>query len=216
MEREKVLIEAKKFDLDANKEVVLDETRWVWEKEESNNQLITDCTNCKKTCHSECGARYKYFCSMMKDGHCSICNCPWGDHRNVNYIWRKKKKTFSKSNWDDNEDKKSRYDKAWNEMSRSEKVIANKEQEIKRKEEKVQILIGAVLGCIQNLEKIALRPLVTTVEKYIDQLIAVENDKPNKNAKRVKKLKDYKKMEEIIEKIQKNGGKNIAIKDLYE
>ena len=51
---------------------------------------------------------------------------------------------------------------------------------------------------------------------YVDQLIAVENDKPNKNAKRVKKLKDYKKMEKIIEKTQKNGGKNIAIKDLYE
>lgn len=218
LERQKVFVEAHRTDLDANKEVIDYETQYGWEKEPSNNKVITTCKVCpSKTCHPGCCVSDKRNCGMMNsDGHCSVCNCHWTDHENRNYIWKKKAKRVRKSNWDDNADKKSKYNNAWSEMSRSERIIANKERELERKQEKVKTLIGVVHGCIQKLEKIALRPMVTTVGDYIDKLIDAENEKPNKDAKRVKKLKDYKKMEKIITEIQKKGGKNIPIKDLLQ
>jgi len=219
LEKQKRWIQDNKQDLDAYKEVVYYETKYFHEKVYQSSSIITTCRVCaNRTCHPGCCVSNKAHCGVMGDGgYCTVCGCHYSSHENQNYIWEKRSKLVRKSNWDDNSAKKSNWSAAKSQMTRSERIIADKERALKNKQKKVTGLISFVHGCITKLEKIALRPVVTTVGDYIDKLISAEEENPQgKDEKRIRKLKDYKKMEKLIMEIERKGGKSIDIKELWK
>jgi len=218
LEKQKRWIKDNEKDLDNYKEKVYYETVYDNKKEYQSSTIITTCGTCaNRTCHPGCCVSSKEHCGVMgAGGYCSVCGCHWSKHENRNYIWKKVARKVRKSNWGDNASTKSNYDEARSKMTRSERIIADKERALAAKQKKVTSLIGFVHGCITKLEKIALRPVVTTVGDYIDKLISAEEDSPQKDQKKIKKLKDYKKMEKLIQEIERKGGKSIDIKDLWK
>ena len=54
-----------------------------------------------------------------------------------------------------------------------------------------------------QFEKIVLRPKLSTIGDYIDQLIEIENDKPHRNKHKIAELKKAKKRESIKNRINR-------------
>lgn len=217
MDREREFIEEHRKDIDANKEVAFTKQVEYKEKVPSSNTLITTCMYCDQmTCHPDCGASNKAGCCMMNaDGNCTVCGCHHSQHANCAFTWEPRWRDETRTNWSEGGLAKDRYKAAKSKVSESERLLRQMEQAKQQQETKVKGIIGFVTGCINKLEQIALRPAATTVGDYIDQLIATEKEAPGGgNKEKVKKLKDYKKIEKIIETIQKKGGDSVQIRDL--
>jgi len=193
-------------DIDAGKEVVYFEKKQEYIKKPSTNNLITTCVRHQRSCHPGCSVSDKQHCCMMNShGHCEVCKCPHTDHINANYLYVLETKQIRKSNWDLNSNLRSTYNQAKKAKSRSEAQLKKLESDLKRNQQDVQNKLALVQKLRNELEKIALRPKLTTVGDYIDQLIENEEQSPNRDADKIKMLKDLKKKEQIITKLQQNG-----------
>jgi len=204
------VIEANKDALNSYKEVVWYEDVHEWQKEYRNSQIITTCAVCdNKTCHPDCGVEDKQRCCMMgESGHCTVCGCHFNKHVNQGFVWKEVKVGRKRcSNWDKEKGKKKRFKDAKKETNEAQRMINECEAAMRRQERMVQRMIASVHNCITQLEEIALRPNPITLGDYIEKLIEVEESKTKTDREKVKRLKEYKKMEKVILNIQKTGGK---------
>mmetsp|Transcript_56175 Transcript_56175/g.68707 ORF Transcript_56175/g.68707 Transcript_56175/m.68707 type:complete len:251 (-) Transcript_56175:106-858(-) len=177
-----------------------------WRKKLTNNTVITTCTVCKfKSCHPNCCVSDKSSCSVMVDGKCEICGCPYFLHENVNYVWEQYKIPIKKTNWDDEPERKKTYNEAKEAKTRAERILNNCDRKLKKIEEFVQNCVVVIQSAINSLSERALCKHVAITKDYIENLIIVETDecKPGWE-ERVKVLKKMAKEADYTEAIQHN------------
>eukprot|EP01084_Bolivina_argentea_P246657 412757_1 len=183
--------------INANKQVFHPDTTSEWVKVPSSNKVITTCFHCKhKTCHPGCCVSDKFSCGVMNgDNVCTICGCHVQEHRNTDYYYKYKTTTIQVSNWDTHVSQKDRHQAAKLGLSKAETILKSLAKEKKRLEQDVTKMIADILGYRNYLEKVALRPTLTTVGDYIDQLIQNEEDCEHRDNDKIKQLKKYKQQE---------------------
>eukprot|EP01084_Bolivina_argentea_P291523 501033_1 len=194
-------------EINANQKVTKPVNEYYWDKEYQSNNVITQCRVCKnQICHPSCCVSDKRDCaSMNDDGRCTVCpgKCHYSDHSNCNYIYVKKKKTVFKSNWDDSSSIKGAYNAAISKKTKSERILVNLKRKKVDLETEIQHKIGEIIRLRNFLERVALRPSLTTVGDYIDQMIDAENQSETKDPERITLLNKYKKHEYYIAQIAK-------------
>jgi len=143
---------------------------------EDPNLNTTTCMTCNYTCHENCGLRDdgdKARCVAMDGGgNCTICpsNCHWTIHKNMPYtvIWYEEEVTKTADGL------KQKYLDAQSDLSASEQIMVATVSELSEVEENLNALINSVRNCLNELNKIALRPNTLSQDDYIDKLIASE------------------------------------------
>eukprot|EP00483_Globobulimina_turgida_P005640 UN05650 len=141
---------------------------------------------------------------MNGDGYCTACSCPYTAHQNKSYEYVMQNNRVRKSNWDNNSNLRDSHNNAKNALSASQRMLNDIENDLKTIEQDVKGKIASCQKLRNELERIALRPQLSTVGDYIDQLIENENDSVYRDAEKIKMLKDLKKQELMIAKIQSN------------
>eukprot|EP01084_Bolivina_argentea_P116797 207459_1 len=163
---------------------------------------VTTCKKCPhRTCCALCDTKDNSKCDAMnKNGKCRVCGCSFKEHDNQNYYWISKTKKVLKTDW--NGDIQKKHGVAMEKkINRAEIILKKLNEKYEKDTLLVRKLMGAIHNCICELEQIALRPVTTTVEDYIDTLIETEDD-----AKTIKQLKQYKTKENIAKIMQEKRG----------
>ena len=148
-------------------------------------EYVTNCLLCNRTCHHPCTINVdneKHLCAAMKpqndpvNAACTICpgKCHWEKHKNNPYKFEtyvvNEKRTF--------DDLKKRYDVAVQGKEAKVQVIDKIASETLQIERKVFSYIAEAHSCIQNLDKIALKPNPLSQVQYIELLIEAEKSNP--------------------------------------
>jgi len=137
----------------------------------------TLCITCNRTCHNNCGIAddsQKYQCCSMDNGNCKICpsKCHWTQHKNVPYVveivMRPEVKNFDIM--------KSKYYDADSKKSKVKQLIDGIKRDFIDTQVEVIDAITIVRDCVNELQKIALRPNVVGQQEYIKLLIQSEKD----------------------------------------
>eukprot|EP01084_Bolivina_argentea_P246658 412760_1 len=210
------IIKEKQKEIDNNKQVWHDEEYKEWVKIDSTSKIITTCFKCPNaTCHKGCSVKDKLYCCVMNDDKiCNQCGCHASKHENRSYYYERQSFTKQVSNWDEYPSTQEKAEAAKLGLSKSDMLLRSLEKKKKDVETQVQMMIADILKYRNFLEQVALRPTLTTVGDYIDQLIQNEEDSPQRDNKKIKQLKRYKKQENYINEILKTGDKT-KIENLY-
>ena len=210
--KQKQFIKKHESAINAGKEVVYPKKEVEYKQFPVNNNLVTTCVRHQKSCHPECCVSDKNDCCMMNsDGYCEVCSCPASSHINASYEYRQVVTIKQISNWDTNTNLKNVYQQATRNKLRASNKIKALEYDLIKLERDAKNQLAMVQNLRNDLEKIALRPKLSTVGDYIDQLIENENQSPQRDADKVKLLQELKKREEIIRKLQE---KDLKFKDM--
>eukprot|EP01083_Nonionella_stella_P096384 270942_1 len=198
----KRMIKQHQKDIDAGKNVYYMEEEEEWVKEPASNHLITTCVKHQKSCHPSCCVQDKSECCMMNsDGYCDVCTCPASRHINANYEYKLRVTKVRKVNLGKQKvlkQRKSDLSASQSQLKRLEGILKKNQQLVNRKLRDIQLLRN-------ELQKIALRPQLTTLGNYIDQLIEIEENSPERDAEKIQMLKALKKKEDIIMKLDEKG-----------
>jgi hypothetical protein len=168
-------------------------------------QYTTNCTKCNYTCHYPCiipNTSDKQYCGAMRgQSHCAVCpgKCHWTCHVNDSYrvVWTKKPHVETK------EDLKRKYYDAKSGLSVTESIVQGLERELDKEGERVYSNIQKAQGCVQSLEKIALKPNPLSEVEYIELLIKSEEQQKNPGyIDRVSTLKKVKEQAELLAKVK--------------
>eukprot|EP01084_Bolivina_argentea_P313754 543383_1 len=184
----KHIIRKKQEEVDAGKQVWFETYETIFTKEKTNRKMLS-CTVHKQLCHhcdSSDSDRYhgyhttKTGCIMFnRDGICESigCGCDKSKHEFfTQYI--KKMVKVKKSSWDtDFGLKEKQYEEAKHSLSKSEQILQTFEEESKKNVKNIEDKLAKIQNERKKLEEIALRPKLTTFEKYIDELIELEKKK---------------------------------------
>ena len=201
---EKRFIKKNEAEINADKEVVYWAKEEKWVKQPAKNHLITTCVRHQKSCHPVCRVKDKRRCCMMsRDGHCQVCSCPYTEHINASYLYVLRSTEVRKSNWDSNIVLRQNYSDAKAAKTKSEIQLKLLSDDMAKIERSIQSKI-ALVGKLRNeLEKIALRPHLSTIGDYIDQLIENEKGSKYRDREKIKLLKKLKQQEQIITHLHK-------------
>ncbi|XP_068232723.1 uncharacterized protein [Palaemon carinicauda] len=194
-------------DIERNKDFEYTVTEETFVKESIPlGQYITNCLECNRTCHENCGIRddsAKRGCWAMKDGYCRICpgKCYWDLHKNIPYKYVCKQVEVKKTA----KDLQKRYQEATEKKLSAENLIKRVIDEFDAVQLKVLGLTETVRKSLQRLKEIALKPNPLSTVEYIDILIQSERAQaqPGWQARadqlqRVRKHAEY--MKEIADK----------------
>jgi len=147
------------------------------------------------------------------NGRCTVCKCPYTDHFNSTYHYTLDDVKVSISNWDTNKDLKKMYEKGKSDMSIADAKLHELRDELKSVEKKVTEELARVQMLRNELERVALRPQLSTVGDYVDQLIQNEEESKTKDKEKLALLKELKNKEDIISKLQASG--KLTTDDFY-
>eukprot|EP01083_Nonionella_stella_P008972 26001_1 len=212
--QEKRFIQKHEADINADKEVFYAVTIHKWEKEPTASHLITTCVRHQKSCHPECSVPNKQDCCMMDEhGHCRICSCPHTEHINADYLYVLRSKQVRKSNWDSNHGSKVKHEQAKAAKTKSEVYLKRLARDMIKVENDIEYTIACIQRLRNELEKIALRPHLSTVGDYIDQLIENEQDSEYKDQEKIRMLKKIKQQEQVIARLQPGKAGKLSAKD---
>eukprot|EP00483_Globobulimina_turgida_P012695 UN12718 len=151
---------------------------------------------------------------MNDDYCCNVCGCNYKQHANRPYYYEWQITTKQVSDWDKYTTKRELHAAAQAGVSKAQLILKNLAKEKQRLETEVHENIAAILGFRNYLEKVALRPSLSTVGDYIDQLIQNEEDSPTRDNKKIKQLMKCKDQELMIQRILKDGDQT-KIHQLY-
>ena len=135
----------------------------------------TTCRKCNFTCHDYCpysNDRSKANCCAMSGGKCTVCpgRCHWSDHSNVPYRIDYYTETVTKTYGA----MKELHDKAESGKWRVERILLEKQRQLRDLENEVISLIKQVQESNERLSEIALKPNPLTETDYLELLIASE------------------------------------------
>jgi len=203
---QKRFIKKHQAEIDMGKEVIHYENKTKYVQESCSNHLVTTCIKHQKSCHPECCVQDKRDCCMMdEDGHCTVCSCPHTGHKNAAYLWVLKKWQEPKSNWDVSPSLKKQYNLATKGKSKAQINLSLAEAKEKETEKKIKSHLEIIKSLRNQLERIALRPRLSTIGDYIDQLIENEESKPNRDASMIAHLKKLKRQEKVASAVDKKA-----------
>ena len=186
LRQEKKLLREHKESIDANKdftyEVVVDKQRLV---DLAPGVYVTNCLTCNRTCHYPCKINRdedKLRCAAMKPrddpdyAACTVCpgKCSWQQHVNN----PKRYEMYSEKEVRTYEDLKKRYHIALEGKGAKEAIVKKITAEKRQLEKDVFTCIQKAHSCIQNLEKIALKPNPLSQVQHIELLIQAEKSDP--------------------------------------
>ena len=185
LRKEKKLLREHKESIDANKdftyEVVVDKQRLV---DLAPGEYVTNCLTCNCTCHYPCTINHdedKHKCAAMKksdpaNAACTVCpgKCSWQQHVNS----PKRYEMYSEKEVRTYEDLKKRYHIALEGKGAKEAIVEKITAEKRQLEKEVFSCIQKAHACIQNLDKIALKPHPLSQVQYIELLIQAEKSDP--------------------------------------
>jgi len=203
---ERRFIKRHESEINAGKEVVFWAKNQKWVQEPSSNSYVTTCRLHKKSCHPHCSVKDKKDCCMMdSNGRCTVCSCSHEDHINADYVYVLKTTKERKSNWDSNSNMRTLYQNAQSKKSKSEQALNRATAELKKVEADIQKKLTIVATLKNELAKIALRPQLSTIGDFIDQLIENETNSPGRDAEKIKMLKDLKRRDLIQRRLDRFG-----------
>lgn len=223
LRQEKNFLKELKESLDASKnftyEVVTEKFRLI---DLDPGVYITNCLICNRTCHFPCSYNVdedKHKCAAMKpqndpvNAACTVCpeKCSWQKHVNNPKRYErylvKETRTY--------EDLKKRYDVALEGKGAKETIVKKITVEKRQIETEVFSCIQQAHSCIENLDKIALKPNPLSQVQYIQILIEAERSDPRQGwedrvlqyerAKKAAQLMSHIKGKTIQEYLKGNG-----------
>ena len=163
----------------------------------------TTCRKCNFTCHDDCpysNDRSKANCCAMSGGYCTVCpgHCYWSDHSNVPYRIDYYTETVTKTY----NAMKELHDKAESGKQRVERLLLEKQRQLRDLENEVFSLIKQVQESNERLSEIALKPNPLTESDYLELLISSEEQEQKPGWKeRVKQYHIPSKEANILKKI---------------
>eukprot|EP01084_Bolivina_argentea_P050195 92296_1 len=134
---------------------------------------------------------------------CESCGCLCSQHE-ITRSYARETTRVQKSTWDnDFIAQQKKYEDAKHTLSTSERILKRLEEESMENVEVIENQLKLLQTLRKELQKIALRPQLTTVGNYIDELIDLENTSEHRDPKKMNVLRDLKKQENAIAKLQK-------------
>ena len=186
LRQEKKLLQAHKESIDASKDftykVAVQKQKLV---DLDPGVYVTNCLTCNRTCHFPCKINTdedKHGCAAMMpkndpvNAACTACpgKCSWQKHKNN----PKRYDTYIEYEVRTYEDLKKRYHVALEGKGAKESIIKKITTEKRQIEKDVFSCIQQAHSCIENLDKIALKPNPLSQEQYIELLIEAEKSDP--------------------------------------
>ena len=208
IKKERKILEGHEDDINSNK----DFNYTVPEKRQilvplGPGEIITTCTHCHHTCHFPCKlalkAEKRECAAMDKDGNCTVCpnRCSWEKHENTPSRYDTENVQVQKTY----DSKKATYDEAVKGKTAMERVIYEKEQELKKLNKLVLDMVREAHTTSEKLKKIALKSNPLSEVEYIDLLISSENqDKKEGYLDRVSSLQEIRKQAQLISQVNNN------------
>ena len=165
----------------------------------------TTCIICNRVCLENCNIpdeRKKRYCpNFDKNGYCIYCprKCRWDVHKNLPYKIFEKEKQVERIL----EDLKTKYTNAKNELSTSQQIINEIDEDLTTIEIECHELQENIKSNLNILEKSALNTNShESTEEYLKNMIINEqNEKKEGYLDRIKALKEFQKQNEIIKKL---------------
>ncbi|XP_068232724.1 uncharacterized protein [Palaemon carinicauda] len=163
-------------DIERNKDFEYTVTEETFVKESiPPGQYITNCLECNRTCHENCGIQddsAKSDCWAITNEHCRICpgKCHWNRHKNAPYKFLCKQEIVKKTP----KDLQRRYQEATEKKLSAENLIKRVIDEFDAVQFKVLGLIDTLKKSFQTLNEITLKPNPLSTVEYIDKLIQSE------------------------------------------
>ena len=167
---------------------------------------VTNCIKCNRTCHKDCKIpkdEDKNRCIAMEKGYCTVCvgHCHWEKHVNNDFRYEDKEVKVTKyfTNLE------TKYKNAKKGKATAESMIQNIRKKVDATIRKIYDNIRKAKECLEQLEKIALKPNPLTEVEYIDLLIKSENNERKEGwENRVKCYEKAREMAEIMLDAKKN------------
>jgi len=202
---EKRIIKKLKSEIDAGKEVVFWKKKEEWVKRPTSNHWVTTCRRHKKSCHPTCCVKDKADCGMMNsDGMCTVHLSSFGAYKRELFIrFGNDARTQIKLG----QQQRYAYD-VHDGQKREVQSRTGFEQataELRRVEADIQKNLEKVATLKNELEKIALRPKLSTIGDYIDQLIENEEESAERDVERIKMLKELKRKDLLERRLDRDG-----------
>lgn len=172
-------------------------------------EYVTNCTQCNFTCHYPCRIpedKHKEKCLAMTDGKCKICdkNCKWDKHINAQFRLDAEETLVTKTS----DDLKKKYQLATGKVQSQSENLKKVKSAFIELQKTVTDHITEVRKCINELEKIALKPCPLTDVEYIDILINSEKSDAREGfLHRIKLLEIFRKQAEMIQKAKSGNYK---------
>ena len=186
LKQEKKILREHNESIDASKDfkytVVVHKQKLV---ELACGQFVTNCLTCNRTCHFPCSINRdeeKHKCAAMKPqgdrakAACTVCpgKCSWEQHVNN----PKRYVDYSEPEVRTYENLEKRYQLAMKGKCTKEAIVKRITAEKRQLEKEVFSCIQEAHSCIQNLDKIALKPNPLSQVQYIELLIQAEKSDP--------------------------------------
>ena len=142
-------------------------------------EFVTNCLYCTNTCHYPCyipDNGQKWGCAAMigdsSNAKCYVCknNCSWEVHKNTG----ERIELHYKTEIQNHEDLKKKYDDASSGKSSYETMIENSEAQLEEAHADLHSLVDEARQCLKILTEIALKPNPLTQMEYIQLLIDAE------------------------------------------
>eukprot|EP01084_Bolivina_argentea_P237874 399669_1 len=127
-------------------------------------------------------------------GQCKMCKCDKTKHEQGKYMYELTQSVEEESFWDQNPDEKQEID---DKFMKSQQIIQTLDAKIVGIIKDISVKLGIVRGYKNELESFALRPKLTTMEQYIDDLIMFEKNSENRNEQKIQIYKELKKQEAL-------------------
>eukprot|EP01084_Bolivina_argentea_P041754 77079_1 len=225
IENTKQVIRKHREAIDAGQQIKWEEEVVIFVKRPSYTKHLI-CTTHKQNCHSPCllkGANREW--EQMAQAHfgkdfnrdrcvmfeevsdeqktCVICGCDATEHERDNYKYVETTQIVSKSNmdfWDD--DYKQKYNQAIEKTTETERMLQKLQTDLGNIEKDIDYKLMTIKNFRNELQRIALRPQLTTVGDYIDELIQKEMSSVTREQEKIAMLQQLKKQEQQIAKVQ--------------
>lgn len=183
----------------------------------------TCCLTCDFTCHIVCDIEQdedKETClAIGKHGLCKICpnKCHWSVHKNSKYIIETENKVVEEEILIENEKKNDKSDEEiYKDLSSKKARLDKIKQDLKKIRSNLLTHVVQAKSCLDDLQKIALRPTSGDFDEYIDQLILNEETKMKPGYEnRKKELERLKSETKILEKL-KNQNHDAFINENFD
>ena len=197
-----IKIHAKDVNSSKNFELKVPATRLKKVDTENN---VTTCSNCKYTCHSDCGysnnADKRHCCAMDSNGYCGVCpdKCWWDCHTNEHYFLENEDyiETITKKAL------KKQFDESTKHMTFAEQAVISQTQKVTKLQSELVDDIAEVRSCIETLGKIALKSCVMEEDAYYELMIQSEEEQKQPNyKKRIEIIKDLREQAKQVRILQ--------------
>ena len=213
-------VEKLKGDLKDNKDFVIEVDEFYTEQIDLSGKGIytTTCLKCNFTCHNDCSYSEdsdKKKCEVFKSDYCVKCpgKCHWTQHKNLPYIFEKKKRIKKKTL----DNLKNAYYDADSKLNLKQQLLNGLEKDFNAQMYLCMSLQNQVQTAVERLKEIALNKRThENSSQYIDQLIKSEEmQKKDGYLERIQSLHELRKKHEMISNLFKRQ-ENKAMKDLNQ